>query len=480
MSLLSRFFANPRFYLERELGSLGPLMRRPAEADGDVCEIFRALSLCEFDRGRSFLIPVDRVPELLGRVDDWSRTSRAAAWWVPSPGAPRDVEHSPPPVNYLKLRSAKSFRLWIADPKRTAHESSFRFEVLDSPPSYYRNRFPEALIRDVPKASSDEIFAEYAERFQRSTMTFHGDVDFVLTWVNGNDPKFKKHLLQFREEAEIDWDRYLESDELRYALRSIFYNAPWHRRVFVVSNCDPPSWFVPGRGVTWIGHESLIPASSLPTFNSHVIEAHLFDIEGLSEHFVYLNDDMFLADFCPPSRFFTSAGLSVAFLETCGNVDGYRENSVQMDAPWQHAARRAAALILEEFGRRPGQHHSHCPYSLRVSVGAEMRQRFSAEFKNLQKNRFRASSDIPPTSFLYPHYSIASGAGVGTTVPHVHAQRHNFGKFQKQILTGRAGAFLCLNDGGTAERAKAFDAFKRQCLDVLFPAAAPWEKGPSG
>ena len=41
-------------------------------------------------------------------------------------------------------------------------------------------------------------------------------------------------------------------------------------------------------------HEDFIPQKFLPTFNSHTIEWNFHRIPGLTEQFVYFNDDMFL------------------------------------------------------------------------------------------------------------------------------------------------------------------------------------------
>ena len=46
------------------------------------------------------------------------------------------------------------------------------------------------------------------------------------------------------------------------------------------------------------------PEEYLPTFNSHTIEMNLHRIKGLSEQFVYFNDDMFINKPMKPRDFF--------------------------------------------------------------------------------------------------------------------------------------------------------------------------------
>lgn len=53
-----------------------------------------------------------------------------------------------------------------------------------------------------------------------------------------------------------------------------------------------------------IRHSDFIPAKYLPTFNSNPIELNLHRIPGLNEHFIYFNDDIFLARPCAPTDFF--------------------------------------------------------------------------------------------------------------------------------------------------------------------------------
>ena len=51
-------------------------------------------------------------------------------------------------------------------------------------------------------------------------------------------------------------------------------------------------------------HADFIPAEFLPTFNSVVIERYMHRIPGLSEHFVYFNDDFYIINHLPVERFF--------------------------------------------------------------------------------------------------------------------------------------------------------------------------------
>ena len=93
----------------------------------------------------------------------------------------------------------------------------------------------------------------------------------------------------------------------RYSLRSIEKFAPWILKVFIVTNGQVPDWLDANHPkVQIIPHELIFPNKSvLPTFSSSAIEMNLHRIPGLSEHFIYFNDDVFLGQPVYPYDFYT-------------------------------------------------------------------------------------------------------------------------------------------------------------------------------
>ncbi|KAH6935599.1 hypothetical protein HPB50_007010 [Hyalomma asiaticum] len=97
--------------------------------------------------------------------------------------------------------------------------------------------------------------------------------------------------------------------ELKYSLRSLERYAPWVRKVYIVTNGQIPSWLnLDYPRVTVVTHEEIFPNKShLPTYSSPAIETHLHRIEGLSQRFIYLNDDVFFGKEVWPEDFYTHA-----------------------------------------------------------------------------------------------------------------------------------------------------------------------------
>jgi hypothetical protein len=479
---IAKVWKDPEFYFKREFGFLTSLVpsqasEEPAPTSSEqffsrLEAAFDARSLASYEDGRAYLVSVTEITALLRAAKNLATVAQASAFLVPSGQAPIDCGTTPVFQLFSRTRRASSVAIWV---RHHREARSYRFNVYEHPPGIYRDRSPTSFLKAFFEEDQAQLMGNIERLVTESDFHFHAPIDFVFTWVNGADPGWRKMLLQYRAESEIDWDRYAESDELRYALRSVFFNAPWFRNVYVVSNCAPPSWLEVGGRVRWVDHSEIIPERFLPTFNSHVIEACLWDIEGLAEHFVYLNDDMFLGETCWPRSFFTSNDCSISYMESYGSVDGYVESSIPASMPWQHAAVNGARLIFERFGKRPTQHHRHVPYAMKRSVALRMVDEFPEAFEQVRGNRFRATNDLSPTSFLYHHYAFHLREAVRSQCRSQLVQKRNFGDIGSDILAGRTGEFFCLNDGADSHDDHAFQTFKTRVMKRLFPLAAPWE-----
>ena len=134
-------------------------------------------------------------------------------------------------------------------------------------------------------------------------------IDFVITWVDGNDPEWRKERDHYAELEHRDIDnhniRYRDWETLRYWFRGVEKFAPWVNKIYFVTWGHVPEWLNTAHPkLQIVNHSDFIPSEYLPTYNSNVIEFYLHQIKGLSEQFVYFNDDAFLIDSVKPERFF--------------------------------------------------------------------------------------------------------------------------------------------------------------------------------
>jgi hypothetical protein len=126
-------------------------------------------------------------------------------------------------------------------------------------------------------------------------------VDAVYTFVDHTEPEWRSAFQAYMNNrpdlsaADI-FNRYRNWDELRFSIRSLHTNAPWIRHIYLVvsSPQQVPAWLNTSV-VRVVYHHQLFddPANQLPTFNSLAIESVLHRIKGLSNHFLYMNNDIF-------------------------------------------------------------------------------------------------------------------------------------------------------------------------------------------
>ena len=141
------------------------------------------------------------------------------------------------------------------------------------------------------------------------------EIDFVLPWVDGTDPHWRKELNKYEISNPVmnSEDRFRDWGNLKYIFRGFEKFTPWVRKIHFITCGHLPKWVNrkhPKLNV--VNHEEIIPKEYLPVFNIFPIETRIHLIKGLSKKFVYLNDDFFLLEDLDEKTFFRE-GLPVDF-----------------------------------------------------------------------------------------------------------------------------------------------------------------------
>lgn len=310
-------------------------------------------------------------------------------------------------------------------------------------------------------------------------------VDVVYTWVDSGDPAWQAAHQRYSGRYEVhnpsanNLERFIDREELRYSLRTLWMFAPFVRNIYLVTADQRPAWLADHPRVTVISHSEIFPdPEMLPTFNSHAIEACLHRIPGLAEHFIYMNDDVFLGREVRPAEFFTMAGLPKVRLSPSQYI--YQGEPEPTAIPTDWAAYNAVSLIRRDFGLVFDRRVQHVPMALRRSVLQEIEQRYPDELERTRRARFRAVTDLAIPSMFGQFYGVATGQAVEWP-----AQRNEY----IYLDTGRRDSllrfhqivrvrprFFCLNvtrhaEIGLVEQARHV----RDFLAPTFPDPAPWE-----
>ena len=132
-------------------------------------------------------------------------------------------------------------------------------------------------------------------------------IDFVLPWVDGSDEAWIRQRNEYLNIRDGDFSnsRFRDWENLQYWFRGVEKFTPWVNHIYFITWGHIPSWLnTENPKLTVVNHKDYIPEEYLPTFSSHPIELNLHRIKGLSEQFVYFNDDTFIINAMQPEDFF--------------------------------------------------------------------------------------------------------------------------------------------------------------------------------
>jgi hypothetical protein len=332
---------------------------------------------------------------------------------------------------------------------------------------------------DSPKLRTVRTLPEFS---RRHTEDISFPIDAVYTWVDGADPEWLKRRAAaegdvYHEEA-ANAARYISRDELRYSLRSLHQYAPWIRRVYLVTDDQVPEWLRADHPrIHVVSHRQIFSDSSLlPTFNSHAIESQLHHIEGLSEHFVYLNDDVFFGRLVSPQSFFLSNGLTRFFLSKAHIPQGL---PTPEDVPVSVAGKNNRIVLADKFGAVITQKMKHVPHALRRSVLYEIEEEFSERHRETAANKFRSLNDLSVTSSLHHYYAYLTGKAIpsGIRYDYFDLSHTNTAARLGRLLNSRNRDTFCVNDtvSDDVDLESQF-AVMKSFLEDYFPYVSPFER----
>jgi len=343
--------------------------------------------------------------------------------------------------------------------------------------TYVRGAAREAVSRTVGGTEMRSLRAfEHPDVFD-----IDFPVDVVYLWVDGSDRAWqeRKRAALARQGVVVPPvgsadERFRDHGELRYSFRSIDRFAPWVRNIYLVSDQQVPGWLdVNHPRIRLVDHQELFgDEGTAPTFNSHALGARLHRIEGLSEHYLYLNDDVFLGRLLGPSTFFHANGMPKFFLSR-STLPMTEEDDA---APHEQARRNVAELLQRDFGRLPGRTFFHTPIPQRRSLLTELEQRYPNEFSDTWHSQFRSGSDHEVNWWLHAYYGYLTGRAVPGSIRYDYFNLGLEGTERRmaRLLARRDLQAFCIND--TAEATHAQHEVAAAWLAAYYPGPAAWEK----
>lgn len=335
-------------------------------------------------------------------------------------------------------------------------------------------------------------------------------IDFVVTWVDENDPKWIAEKKRFENQQSNfqlqynDVERYRNWENFRYWFRCVEKNAPWVRRIYLVTCGHVPEWLnLDSPKLRVVRHEDFIPAEYLPTFNSTVIEMNLWRIKELGEHFVYFNDDMYLGHPVQKSDFFRR-GLprlyaclkpsyladdltdfhhhlinNIGLINPIVDLRGVMRDHPEKWFPYRQEYITRINSLAYEMGYIPGMGYLHACYSLRKSAMGFCAQQFEEQIHKACLNRFRTSGDY--NLYLYQLWEMVHNTfdpiwDIDRFRYFTNLRINNFEALKKE-MTNSSVRVICINDHQSI--GKEFEDLKKLLLEwfeKLYPEKSSFEK----
>jgi len=223
------------------------------------------------------------------------------------------------------------------------------------------------------------------------------NISIIYTWVDGSDIDFLDVKSKYNGGVREFNSRDRSADELRYSIRSLEKYMPWFNGTIHIATFNQiPKWLdTSNPRIKMVFHKDFIPEHYYPTFDSNTIEMFLDKIPGLTERFLYFNDDIFLNNYIHPCFFFTSDGFypkiyrrNVVPLSIEKTNQIIKKNSV---AEMFHTSKYFTRAVLRDYFDSKFQYRYllHSVFVFYRDMFEPFRQTFKEEFKVVFANRFR-------------------------------------------------------------------------------------------
>ena len=338
-------------------------------------------------------------------------------------------------------------------------------------------------------------------------------IDFVILWVDDTDPEWRESRRRFAPEDHFLVDdgeaRYRDWDLLRYWFRGVEKFAPWVHKIYFVTCGHVPAWLnLEAEKLVHVKHSDYIPEEYLPTFSSHPIELCVNRIQGLSEHFVYFNDDMFILRSIPKEIFYRDgkpvhqarlhavrpgkigAIMPHIYLNNTEVINEHfdmhqvlkKDRDKLFSIPRNGVKTVMENMYCSQFKMFPGFKDEHLPVPILKSTMDTIWKLNGERLEDTCRHRFRDVRDV--SQYVFRYWQMASGNFVPEKLAHlgahytISADKEELKELCDYVAGGKYN-LLCLNDADGIHSYEEFLLAKQQLLaafESLLPERSVYEK----
>lgn len=318
-------------------------------------------------------------------------------------------------------------------------------------------------------------------------------IDFVITWVDGADEEWLQEKKKYLPDTNVDPQRFRDWDLLKYWFRGVEKFAPWVNKIHFITWGHIPDFLdTTHPKLNIVRHEDYLKEEYLPTFNSNAIELSMHKIKGLSEHFVYFNDDTFLIKKTEPKDFFENglpkdvailnpivpkdydsiAGVMVNNIGLINKNFSFRKSFKQNWAKWinyRYKYLLPLNLLFQPWSSVVGLYQQHLPVSFLKSTIEEV---WEQEYDYLHATSMRKERDNKRdvNQWLIKQWLIMSGKFHPRNIDFGHyimIKNINDLKKFKKAQAKSVTKLVCLNDHVEADFDEIIKQVKADFEDLL-------------
>lgn len=326
-------------------------------------------------------------------------------------------------------------------------------------------------------------------------------IDFVIIWVDGNDPEWQKEKAKYSPNKNTDSRniRYRDWENLKYWFRGVEKFAPWVNKIYFVTCGHYPEWLnKENPKLVCVKHDDYMSKEYLPTFSSHPIELNLHRIKGLSEQFVYFNDDMFITNYVKKTDFFKNGkpvdvGLESAVTTNDNkmlniyynnlaiiNSSFDKKSVIKNRKNWfslKYGKDNFRGVISAPWKRFIGFYNCHCPQPFLKETFEKVWKMNKQILDETSQHKFRNERDV--SQYLLRYWQLCEN--------NFYPRKTNFSKAITitdndievcNLIESQKKKLLCINDHEKITEAN-FKKFKKDIIDSfekILPEKSSFEK----
>ena len=337
-------------------------------------------------------------------------------------------------------------------------------------------------------------------------------IDFVVTWLDSSDASWQEQFSLYKGKnlkGDKSKTRYRDWELFKYWFRAVEKYAPWVNKIYLITNGKFPDWInTNSPKLVLVKHSDYIPQQFLPTFNSRTIEFYMNRINGLSDYFVYFNDDMFLNAPVEPQYYFRNGlpcdsnaenifntvkynaidrfNIKIGLFTNVSVVNGHFDRKDVIKGSFKNwygfhlsLTDRVMSFIisLDPFHRFVGfrDRHFEQPY-----LKSTFDDAWEKEAKMLTESSTRFREDATLTPYFFRYWQFATNRFYPVRLSHgtkIPIRPENLEKIKKAFANKKIYS-LCLNDNHycTEEGYELSKPFLLNLFENKFPNKSQFEK----